>query len=225
MRLREYLPADDDADGQGEGAEGEGVEGVEGEQGGGGGGGGEEGSVEFVFVDVAQIIKSESHLWPKTICDAAKFVESMHDILSSFVEEAPKKLFIHLSFFLTLGGGGMQKVSYSAHTVASFILFIAKSSMPHDDARLVELTSAMTETQNLIEKIDNSEGDDPYKDILRVLTLIRNELRAALVVAEAIIANEKDRVAEESGINHPRLKSGACEDPQAKRVQRDKTVD
>lgn len=26
-------------------------------------------------------------------------------------------------------------------------------------------------------------------------------------------------------VNHPRLKSGACEDPQAKRVQRDKTVD
>lgn len=200
MRLREYLPADDDADGQGEGAEGEGIEGVEGEQGGGGGGGGEEGSVEFVFADVAQIIKSESHLWPKAICDAAKFVESMHDILSSFVEEAPKKLFIHSAFFLTLGGGGMRKVSDSARNVASFILFIAKSSMPNDDARLVELMSALTETQNLIEKIDNSEGDDvPYRDILRVLTLIRNELRAALVVAEAIIANEKDRVAEESG--------------------------
>lgn len=29
----------------------------------------------------------------------------------------------------------------------------------------------------------------------------------------------------ESSVNHPRLKSGACEDPQAKRVQRDKTVD
>ena len=90
--------------------------------------------------------------------------------------------------------------------------------------------------------VDGEEVNVPQSSTEDTLDIINSEDRKQAVIEWLERINEKfftwrfnrDAIERLSGaekelfdkvVNHPRLKSGACEDPQAKRVQRDKTVD